>query len=107
MQQVLLLDFDVRHAEHVVKALATIFCQTVVRADLESALGLLHEQKVEVVIVAPAPGEDWIGVVEAIRHEARQMDSPLHIVCLLPGPYRGPNERVYAARKGFTVIYER
>jgi hypothetical protein len=29
------------------------------------------------------------------------------IICLMRGPYRGPNERVYAARKGFKVVYER
>jgi hypothetical protein len=61
----------------------------------------------EVIVVVTTPGPNWHSVVEAIRHEINDSPDPPQIVCLLLGPYRGPAERVYAARKGFKVIYER
>jgi hypothetical protein len=60
-----------------------------------------------VVVIVTTPGPNWNVGVEAIRHATNHMPEMPQIVCLLRGPYRGPAEKVYAAMKGFKVIYER
>jgi hypothetical protein len=57
-------------------------------------------------VVVCTPGMDWDIRVEFVRHLALRMSEPPQIVCLLRGAYRSPNERVYAARRGFKVVYE-
>jgi len=106
MGRILLLDADGHHAKQVEWALKDISCQTTTCTDLQSAIYLIQKQLFDAVVVVSKPGMDWDIRVEFIRHAAFQMPERPHIVCLLRGPYSGPNERVYAARKGFKVIYE-
>jgi hypothetical protein len=106
MGRVLLLDADGRHAKQVEGALRAISCQTTISADLQSSISLLQRQQFDAVVVVSNPGMDWDIRVEFIRHAALRLPEPPLIVCLLRGLYRGPNERVYAARKGFKVVYE-
>jgi len=106
MRHALLLDDDGHHAKQVEWALSCISCQATACADLQSAITLLQKQPFDAVIIVANPGMDWDLRVEFIRRFAFQLQEPPQIVCLLRGPYRGPNERVYASRKGFKVVYE-
>ena len=106
MSRVLLLDADEHHAKQIEWALRSISCQTTTCAETESAISLLHRQRCDVIVVVCRPGMDWDIRIEFIRHAVIQLPEPPRIVCLMRGPYRGPNERVYAARRGFKVVYE-
>jgi DNA-binding NtrC family response regulator len=107
MGRVLLLDADQNHATAIAWALRSISCQTTTSSNLQSVLSFLEMQKFDVVVVVTTPGPNWNVAVEAIRYATNHMTELPQIVCMLRGPYRGPAERVYAARKGFKVIYER
>ncbi len=107
MGQILLFDADAEHARQIAAVLGCISCQTTICADTQTAVSFLERQPFDVVLVVTVPRLDWDISVEFIRHAALQVPEPPRIVCLLRGPYRGPSERVYAARKGFRIIYER
>jgi hypothetical protein len=107
MGLVLLLDSDAEHANEIASVLRTISCQTVICSTLQTASLLLQTRAFESVVVSTrALDSDWRGLVDIIRNVASHLPEPPQIVCLLRGPYRGPAVRVYAARKGFKVIYE-
>lgn len=106
MGRILLFDPDAEHARQVAAALRCISTQTMICADIQSAVSLLNARVFDVALVVALPGLDWDLPVEFIRHSALRCAEPPQIVCLLRGPYRGPNVRVYAARKGFKVVYE-
>jgi hypothetical protein len=106
MEQILLLDANPEHAQRVALALRAIHCQTIVRANLQSAVEVLHLKSVEGVILTPSSRNNWQTEIETLRGALNFMDEPPWIVCLLSGPYRGSDDRVYAARKGFSVVYE-
>jgi DNA-binding NtrC family response regulator len=107
MGRVLLLDADQDHATAIAWALRNISCQTTTSSNLRSVLSFLQTQKFEVVVVVTTPGPNWNVAVETILYATTHMTELPQVVCMLRGPYRGPNERVYAARKGFRVIYEK
>lgn len=107
MEQILLIDASLEHAHKVALALRAIHCQTVIRHDLPSAVEVLRLRSVEGVILAPSGKNNWHSEVETLRSVLNIMTEPPWIVGLLPGPYRGADDRVYAARKGFSVVYER
>jgi hypothetical protein len=107
MGRVLLLDTDSEHATNITWALRSISCQITTCSSLRSAVSFLQMQKFEVFVVVTTPGPSWSVAVEAIRQAINHMSEMPQIVSLLRGPYRGPAEKVYAARKGFRVIYER
>jgi len=106
MSFVLLLDPDPHHAAAVVGALRVISCKTLVASDLRNAIHLLSTQAVECVVMASVADGVWHHEVDAISHAAHELPDPPDIICLLRGPYRGPNDRVYAARKGVVLIHE-
>lgn len=107
MEQILLLDTDAEHARQIAAVLGCIPCQTTICVDAQTAVTLLKKRTFDVVLVVAVPKLDWDVQVEFVRHAALQVPEPPQIVCLLRGPYRGPAERVYGARKGFKVMYER
>ena len=106
MEQVLLVDSDSEHARAMASALRSISCQATICAGVKSAMALMRRCGFAAIVVVAVPGASWTDPIEAIRHVAFQAIEPPQIICLLRGPYRGPTERVYAARKGFKVIYE-
>jgi len=106
MGQILLFDPDAEHARQIAAAFRCISTQTVICADTQTAASLIDARAFDVAVVVALPGLDWDLPVEFIRHSALRRAEPPQIVCLLRGPYRGPSVRVYAARKGFKVVYE-
>jgi ActR/RegA family two-component response regulator len=107
MDRVLLLDRDEEHAAGVAEVLQTVSCYITICSELKDTISLLHSQAFAVVVVVTRANADWSGLIESVRHAALPLPDPPQIVCLIRGPYRGPDEKVYAARRGFTVIYER
>ena len=106
MNQILLLDPDPHHAAAVMAALRGIPCRVLVVPDLCNAIHLVRVQTVECVVVVSSPDTDWQTLVDAIQLTARGLPDQPDIICLLRGPYRGSNDRVYAARKGFVLLHE-
>jgi hypothetical protein len=106
MSRVLLSDPDSQHAREIASTLRTLSCQTTTCSDLPTALLLLETEYFEVVLVVASCKTGWELTVDAIRQAAWNLSDPPQVICLLRGPYRGPSERVYAARKGFKVVYE-
>lgn len=106
MARLLLLDADGHHARQVQSALRRLSSQTTICTDLQSVIYSIQRQRFDLIIVVADPGLDWDIGVEFVRHSAFRMPDPPQIVCLLRGPYQGPNQRVYAARRGFKVVYE-
>jgi len=106
MNRILLLDPDPYHAAAVVGALRGIPCKAIVVPDLRNAIQLMRVQVVECVVVVSHPKSDWQIQVDAIRLVARDQPDPPDTICLLRGPYQGPTDRVYAARKGFVLLHE-
>lgn len=106
MNRILLLDHDPHHAAAVVAALRSVPCRTIVVPDLNGAIHLLHVQPVECAIITCASDTAWHHEIDVILQAARELPDPPDIICLLRGPYRGPSDRVYAARKGFVLIHE-
>jgi len=107
MQITILFDPDHAHAERVVHALRAILCQTIVCTDIPDTIHALNANPVDVLIVVPSPMDEWTRVVERIRSTVNTMRETPQIVCLLRRNRGIPEERVYASRKGFVVIYER
>jgi len=108
MEQILLLDADPEHAPRVEQALRSVCRQIVLCADSQLASSLLRTCHFDLAVVVPAPSDaKWCDWVESIRAPVRDTHNPPMVVCLLRRPYRGPDEKVYAARKGFKVVYER
>ena len=103
---ILLLDHDPHHAAAVMAALPNVPCRTIVAPDLNGALHLLHVQPVECAIITCVSDIAWHHQIDFILQAARELPDPPDIICLLRGPYRGPSDRVYAARKGFVLIHE-
>ena len=106
MNRILLLDPDPHHAAGVVGALRGIPCKAIVVPDLRNAIQLMRVQAVECVVVVSHPESDWRSLVDAIQLATRELTEPSDIICLLRGPYHGPTDRVYAARKGFVLLHE-
>jgi hypothetical protein len=106
MGHILIFDPDANHANDLAWALGSISCQTTICLDLRRATSLLFVRSFDAVIVSAKSRSDWTGPMEAIRQAALRSPDPPQIVCLLRGPYNGPTERVYAARRGVKVIYE-
>jgi hypothetical protein len=106
MGQILIFDPDANHANDLAWALGKISCHTTICLDLQRATSFLLVRAFDAFIVSATSSSDWRGLMETIRQAALQSPDPPQIVCLLRGPYSGPTERVYAARRGFKVIYE-
>ena len=106
MGLILLLDADTEHANEIASALRNVSCQTVICSTLQTASSLLQTRTVESVVISTVLDSDWTRLADIIRAVVFHLPEPPQIVCLLRGTYRGPAERVYAARKGFKVIYE-
>jgi hypothetical protein len=106
MGHILIFDPDANHANDLAWVLESISCHSTICLDLQSASSLLSVRAFDAVIVSATSRNDWTGPMEAIRQAALRSPDPPKIVCLLRGPYNGPTERVYAARRGFKVIYE-
>ena len=106
MNRILLLDPDPHHAAAVVGALRGIPCKAIVVPDLRNAIQLMRVRAVECVVVVSHLESDWRIQVDAIQLAAREQPDAPDIICLLRGPYQGPTDRVYAARKGFVLIHE-
>lgn len=106
MHHVLLLDPDVVHARQVASALESICCQTTMVAAQDFSAAFISEGKFDAVVVVSFGGSGWYGFMEAVRRAALQTICPPEIIALLRTPYRDPAEKVFAARKGFKVVYE-
>lgn len=107
MNRILLLDADDAHARGIAWALRAISCRTMVCSNLETAVSILQIQTFDAVVVVTSPGRDWEVRVDVIRQATFNTTEQPPVLCLMRGPYRGPAERVYATRTGFTVIYDR
>jgi hypothetical protein len=106
MNCILLFDPDLHYAAAVMTALRGIPCRVLVSPDLRNAIHLMHVQALECVVVVSPPEADWRTLVDAVQLAAREVPEPPDVICLLRGPYRGSNDRVYAARKGFVLLHE-
>lgn len=102
----LLFDPDSNHAAAVMAALRGIPCRVLVVPDLRNAVHLMRVQAFECVVVVSHPEDDWHTLMDAVQLAARALPDPPDVICLLRGPYRGSNDRVYAARKGFVLLHE-
>ena len=107
MEQILLIDPDPEHACAAASALKTLRCEVAICPNPRTAAALIARRAFAVIVAAVPPKAGWDSFVDTVRHVALQLPQPPEIICLLRGPYCGPSERVYAARKGFKVIYER
>ena len=106
MEHVLLIDANSQHASDVANALVGLRCVVTICFTLEKALSMLEQKAWDVLVYSPGSVAEWHSRVECIRSVTMCLTEPPQIVCLLPGPRHGPSDRIYAARKGFTVIYE-
>lgn len=107
MSRVLLIDADREHGQQVASALRSIACSAILCADLPIALSLLRAERFDAIVIVAKGGSDWELPIEPLRHAVLEAKEPAPVICLLRTPYRGPSERVYAARRGFKVAYER
>jgi len=106
MNYILLFDPDSHHAAAVMAALRGIPCRVLVVPGLQNAIQLMRVQAVECVVVVSHPEADWQALMDSVQIAARAQFDPPDLLCLLRGPYRGSNDRVYAARKGFVLVHE-
>jgi len=106
MEQILVIDRDPIHRSALTEALGRYSRSTLACVCLEEALSAIERQAFTLIIVVAHARVDWYADVDIIRHAALRQLHPPQIVCLLRGPYRGPTEQVYAARRGFRVVYE-
>ena len=106
MSIVLLVDPNPHHAAAVVGALRGISCKIIVIPDRPNAIHLMRVHAVECVVMASASDVDWHQETDILLQAAHELPNPPDIICLLRGPYQGPNDRVYATRKGFVLIHE-
>ena len=106
MGRVLLFDSDSQHAIGVADALRGRVGRLIVCSALDDALATLRKQPCDLLIYAADPTTEWKASMEIVRWMISQLQEPPELLCLLPGPRRGPDERVYAAQRRFGVVYE-
>jgi len=106
MGNVLILGSDDVLAHELARGLQSVSCRTTVCCDRQQAIDTLKKQAVDIVVLISGTATDWKTSVEAFRGTLDQLQDPPQIICVLCGPYRGPADRLYGARRGVRVIYE-
>jgi AmiR/NasT family two-component response regulator len=106
MDRILLLDPDPSHASGVADALRVASCQTIIAANVSGVPRLLQVHPVDVVVIVSHSASNWMAEAEQVRNLVSAMENPPQVLCVLRGPYRGPEGRVYGAQCGIRVIYE-
>jgi DNA-binding NtrC family response regulator len=106
MEQILVVDPDTIHSFAVAEALRRVSRSILTCTRVEDAIVVMEREALAVIVVVADIRVNWYADLDAIRHVALGQSNPPRIVCLLRGPYCGPSDKVYGARKGFTVIYE-
>lgn len=107
MPRLLLVDADAEHADSIMRALRSRLCTVSLCNSVENGTAVIAQRTFDAVIVSLFRAQGWDFLVDRIRHAALRTSQPPQVICLLRGPYRGPAEKVHAARKGFRVVYER
>jgi ActR/RegA family two-component response regulator len=104
---ILILDPDHEHAAALGRALIALSCRTILCRGRQEALDILRRRVVDVVVLVAKVTDEWKTCMEALSAAARQCVNPPGMACILRGPYGGPSEKLYGARRGIRVIYER
>ena len=107
MGNILILDSGRTLAAELARGVQAISCHASLCSDKEQVIDIMGKQLVDIVILIACPEIDWKAGVEALRDALSQLQNPPQIVCILCGPYQGPSDRLYGARRGVRVIYER
>lgn len=106
MARALIIDTDRRRAMEIAGALRIIGCRGVVRTSISEAIDLLSLEPVDVLIVSEGQSTCWQNAVMALLSILQELPNRPQIFSILRGPYRGPADRLWGARRGVRVIYE-
>lgn len=107
MGNILILGSDCELAAALARSVQAISCRASLCSDKEQVIDTLRRQRVDIVVMISNPATDWKTRSEVLRDALSQLQNPPQIVCILCGPYQGPSDRLYGARHGVRVIYER
>lgn len=106
MDTILILDSDPEHAAALGRALTRLSSSPILCRDRQAALDMLRRRVVDIVVLVAKVTDEWKACLEALSGAAMQCANPPGIACILRGPYEGPAEKLYGARRGIRVIYE-
>lgn len=106
MDTVLILDSDPQHAAELERVLTALSCRAILCRERRSALDILGQRVVDIVVLVAKVTDEWKASMEVLSGAARQSTNPPGLACILRGPYEGPSEKLYGARRGIRVIYE-
>jgi hypothetical protein len=106
LDTVLILDSDPQHAAELEYALTALSCRAIFCRGRREALNILRRRVVDVVVLVARVTDEWKACMEALSGAAMQCANPPGMACILRGPYEGPSEKLYGARRGIRVIYE-
>lgn len=107
MDTILIIDPDPEHAAALERELKMLSCGITVCHHVRSALDILKRQLVDILVLVADVKGNWGASIEALRDAIHQLTEPPGFVCVLRGPYQGPGERLYGARRGVRVIHEK
>lgn len=107
MGHVLILDPDATHAAELTHELRTVSSCTEVCSQSQEVIDIVNRRQIDVVILVSDSSSDWKRSAELLRDTVNPLPNPPQIVCVLRGEYRGPGDRLYGARRGIKVIYEK
>lgn len=106
MDTILILDPDHEHAAALGRALTALSCSAILCRERRAALDILRRRVVDVVVLVAKVTDEWKACMEALSGATMQRANPPGMACILRGPYEGPSEKLYGARRGIRVIYE-
>ncbi len=106
MDTILILDPDPEHAAALGRALMALSCRAILCRGRREALDILRRRVVDIVVLVAKVTDEWKACMEALSGVATQCTNPPGITCIIRGPYGGPSEKLYGARRGIRVIYE-
>lgn len=106
MDTILILDPDPEHASALERTLAGLSCRPIVCRQSREALAILRHRAVDVIVLVATANDEWRTCMESLTAATRQNANPPAMACVIRGPYDGPSEKLYGARRGIRVIYE-
>ena len=107
MGNILIFDADSDLAIDLEHRLREVSCRTFVCTHKQQMFDVLKKHQLDVAILICGVSVDWKAAAASLRNAVRQLHSQPQIVCVLRRPYNGPSDRLYGARQGVRVIYEK
>ena len=106
MDTILVVDPDRGHATTLERELRELQCRLILSHDLKTAIAVLQNNSVDVVVLAARPRDAWKTQAATLREHGASAAIPPAMICILRDSYRGPAEKLYGSRNGMKVIYE-